>query len=234
MTRYRVVVVVAVLLAMAGCGGDDNKPRGVTFEGTVTSVTPQQAMLDTPSHRWLARIESLLLPNAVAQPSCPARHVLACASNGLTAEACERVDIVDCGFLVSVPALPDAFAGGAFGFIDDQDDDGVHDPGETIAFLFEALGPLCEGTVVKLDDVSIDFTPGSAHATAGSVRKDPDTCPNVTPGPSTTSTPGPSPTPTPYSVAAPLNPPPSTMLAMLYGAGAVGLLLPVRRRRRRE
>ena len=85
---------------------------------------------------------------------------------------------------------------------------------------------------MKLDDVQIDFTPGTAHATAGSVRKDPDTCTNATPGPTATSTPGPS--PTPYSVAAPLHPPPSTMLAMLYGAGAVGLLLPVRRRRRRK
>ena len=122
--------------------------------------------------------------------------------------------------------------GGAFGFVDDANDNGERDPGETIAFLFAALGRLCEGTVVKLDDVQIDFTPGTAHATAGSVRKDPDTCTNATPGPTARSTPGPS--PTPYSVAAPLHPPPSTMLAMLYGAGAVGLLLPVRRRRRRK
>jgi hypothetical protein len=228
MTRCRMAIGSVVLLAMASCGGDDNKARGVTFVGTVTSVTPQQAMLQVPSRRWLAKIESLLLPNAVAQSSCPAKHVLACAANGATAEACERVDIVDCGFSVSVPALPDAFARGAFGFIDDANDNGEHDSGETIAFLFEALGRLCEGTVVKLDDVQIDFTPGMAHATAGSVRKDPDTCT----GPVPTSTPAP--TPTPYSIAAPLNGPPSTMLAMLYGAGALGLLLPVRRRRRRE
>ena len=44
----------------------------------------------------------------------------------------------------------------------------------------------------------------------------------------------PTPTPTPYSVAGPLNGPPSTMLAMLYGAGAAGLLLPARRRKRRK
>ena len=232
MTRCRIVVGIAVLLAMAGCGGGDNKPSGVTFVGTVTSVTPQQAMLERPSRRWLAKIESLLLPNAVAQSSCPAKHVLACASNGVAPEACERVDIVDCGFSVSVPATLTDFAGGAFGFVDDANDNGERDSGETIAFLFAALGRLCEGTVVKLDDVQIDFTPGTAHATAGSVRKDPDTCTNATPGPTATSTPGPS--PTPYSVAAPLHPPPSTMLAMLYGAGAVGLLLPVRRRRRRK
>jgi hypothetical protein len=224
-------VASVMLLTAMGCGSDHN-PGGVTFVGTVTSVTPQQAMLEQPSRRWLAKIESLLLPNAVAQSSCPARHVLACAGNGVSPEACERVDIVDCGFSVSVPATLTAFAGGAFGFVDDANDNGEHDSGETVAFLFEALGRLCEGTVVKLDDVQIDFTPGTARATAGSVRKDPDTCANATPGPTATSTPGPS--PTPYSVAAPLNPPSSTMLAMLYGAGAVGLLLPVRRRRRQE
>jgi hypothetical protein len=233
MNRSRIAAASVMLLTAMGCGSD-HKQGGVTFVGTVTSVTPQQAMREVPARRWLAKVESLILPSAVAQSSCPAKHVLACASNGVSPEACERVDIVDCGFSVSVPATLTAFAGGAFGFVDDANDNAEQDSGETIAFLFEDLGRLCEGTVVKLDDVSIDFTPGSAHATAGSVRKDPDTCPNVTPGPSATSTPGPSPTPTPYSVAAPLNPPPSTMLAMLYGAGAVGLLLPVRRRRRRE
>ena len=231
MTRTRVLVVLAALLAAIGCGSDDHH-GGVTFVGTVTSVTPQQAK--APSQRWLARLGSAIVPSAVAQGTCPSKHVLACASNGKDAEACERVDVVDCGFSVSVPSTAQ-FTGVAFGFVDDTNDNGQHDASETVAFLLENLGLLCEGTVVKLDDVQIDFTPGSAHATAGSVRKDPDTCGTQTPTPSGTNTPRPTGTvtPTPYAVAAPLNTPPTSMLAMLYGAGAVGLLLPIRRRRRR-
>lgn len=233
MNRSRLAMAGVVLLAALGCGGSSN-PGGVTFVGTVTSVTPQQAMREVPARRWLAKVQSLVLPSAVAQSSCPAKHVLACASNGSAPEACDRVEIVDCQFSVSVPATATDFAGGAFGFVDDANDNGAHDPGETVAFLFAALGRLCEGTVVHLEDVHIDFTPGAAKATAGTVSKDPDTCPNTTPSPTTTSTPGPSPTPTAYSVASPLQSPPSSMLAMLYGAGAVGLLLPMRRRRRRK
>jgi hypothetical protein len=223
MIQSRVAVVLVMLLAAMGCGGDHHR-RGVTFVGNVTSVSPQQAMLQAPSPRWFAKVESLLLPNAVAQSSCPALHVLACASNGSDPEDCERVDSGDCGFSVSVPADSDGFVGGTVAFVDDQDDDGEHDSGEPTAFLLAALGRLCEGTVVKLDDVAINFTLGTA--TAASVNEDPDTCANVTPTPI--------PTPTPYSIAAPLNGPPSTMLAMLYGAGAVGLLLPLRWRRRRR
>jgi len=233
MNRSRLAMACAMLLAAFGCGSDHHA-GGVTFEGTVTYVTPAQAMRQAPVKRWLAKVESMLLPNAIAQSSCPAKHVLACASNGTNPEACERVDVVDCGFSVSVPATTNDFAGGAFGFVDDANDNGAHDSGETVAFLFADLGRLCDGTLVKLDDVAIDFTQGTAHATAGSVRKDPDTCTNATPSPSTTSTPGPSLTPTTYSVASPLQSPPSSMLAMLYGAGAVGLLLPMRRRRRRK
>jgi hypothetical protein len=213
----------AMLLAVVSCGGDHHQ-HGVTFTGTVTSVSPQQAMLQTPSRRWLAKVDSFLLPSAVAQSSCPARHVLACANNGSDPESCERVDSGDCGFSVSVPADSDGFVGGTVAFVDDQDDDGEHDSGEPVAFLLASLGRLCDGTVVKLDGVAINFTLGTA--TAASVNKDPDTCANVTPTPI--------PTPTPYSVAAPLNGPPSTMLAMLYGAGAAGLLLPARRRKRRK
>jgi len=227
MTRTRVLVALAALLAAIGCGGDDHH-GGVTFVGTVTSVTPQQAMHAAPARRWIARLGSAIVPSAVAQGTCPAKHVLACASNGKDPEACERVDVVDCGFSVSVPSTAANFVGGAFGFVDDANDNGQHDPSETVAFLFANLGLLCEGTVVKLDDVQIDFTPGTAHATAGSVRKDPDTC-NGTPGPTPSVTPVR--TPTPYAMASPLQTPPSTMLAMLFGAGAMGLLLPARRRR---
>ena len=219
MSRSQFTMASAMLLAVVSCGGDHHQ-HGVTFTGTVTSVSPQQAMLQTPSRRWLAKVDSFLLSSAVAQSSCPARHVLACANNGSDPESCERVDSGDCGFSVSVPADSDGFVGGTVAFVDDQDDDGEHDSGEPVAFLLASLGRLCDGTVVKLDGVAINFTLGSA--TAASVNKDPDTCANVTP------------TPTPYGIAAPLNGPPSTMLAMLYGAGAVGLLLPVRWRRRRR
>jgi hypothetical protein len=235
MTTSRVAVALAILFAAVSCGGD-NHHGGITFEGTVTSVTPQQSMRTAPARRWFAKLGATLLPSAVAQGTCPAKHVLACASNGTDPENCERVNVVDCGFSVSVPATTTDFVGGAFGFVDDTNDNGRHDTGETIAFLFEDLGRLCDGTVVKLDDVQIDFTPGTAHATAGSVRKDPDTCANQTPGPTSSVTPvstmTPGATPTPYGLAAPLHSPPSTMLAMLYGAGAVGCLLPIRRRRR--
>ena len=65
MTRCRIVVGIAVLLAMAGCGGGDNKPSGVTFVGTVTSVTPQQAMLERPSRRWLASSDAFSSEDAI-------------------------------------------------------------------------------------------------------------------------------------------------------------------------
>jgi hypothetical protein len=240
-------LAVAASATWIGCGDDHGNE--VTFVGNVISVTPAQAMRVAPSHRWLARVRSFVVPDALAQSSCPAKHVLACASNGRQRPVCARVHAADCRFSVAVDALPEEFANGFLAFEDDANGNGRGDAGrERIAFLLSPpLGNVCNGQVVTLHDVSIDFTTGAASA--ASVEKDPTTCPPPTPGtpvatrtPTRTPTPAGTPTRTPtparptrtptYNAGAGLAGPPSTMLALLSAIGAVGLLLPSRRRSR--
>jgi hypothetical protein len=244
MTRSRIsavlfMVALAASQAGQGCGGNGNGGSSdVTFTGNVANVSPAQAM-NEGSHRWLARVGAFAVPDAVAQTTCPVKHILACATNGTADPAvCHSVDIGDCRFSVSVTLPADDFAG-SFGFVDDQNGNGKPDQGEPIAFLFTPLGAVCRGMVVTLTDVTIDFTSG--FSTATSVTKNPDTCPTPTPGgtqtPGGTHTPGiggtPTPTPT-YAAGASLNTPPSSMLAMLYALGAVGMLLPRSRSKKRD
>jgi hypothetical protein len=235
MRSSRIAIAAAIVVALAsaqawqGCGNGKHPSSDVTFAGNVANVIPPQAMRDEPSRRWLAALDSLVFPEAVAQSTCPVRHVLACASNGGDSVVCQRVNTTDCRFSVSV-ALPASDFSGAFGFVDDANDNGKLDQGETIAFLFTPLGSVCRGMTVTLNDVTIDFANG--FSTATSVEKDPDTCPTVTPGPSPTPPPGTTPTTTPtYSAGASLNRPPPLMLAALYGVGGIALLLARRRRK---
>ena len=226
MRRYWIVAaavisVIAVQL-WQGCGGNNHDSSRLTFTGNVANVIPSQAMRERSRPRWLAALDSLV-PDATAQSTtCPARHVLACLSNGSNSTACVRVRTDDCRFSVSVD-LPASDFAGSFGFVDDANDNGSVDQGERIAFLFTPLGSVCRGMVVTLNDVTIDFTNG--FSTASSVEKDPDTCPTPTPG----GPPTPTPTSTPYRVGSSLNQPPSTMLAGLFGVGVAALLLPRRR-----
>jgi len=255
-------VVLALAVVWQGCGGDDHNGSGsVTIMGNVSSVTGAQTKAESRS-RLLAAAESIFASEAVAQSSCPARRILACVSNGGGQPLlCEPVSSDSCLFSVSFDVLND-FAGGVFGFLDDTNDNGVLDPGEAGTILSNPLAPICPGSVVTLNDVAIDFTtqtataasveknPDTCTATATPTRSGSATATPTrtrTPLPTVTGTP---PTPTPtrtrtptqtgtpastptYSYGASINQPPSTMLAFLFGAGALGLILPQRRRRDR-
>ena len=139
-------------------------------------------------------------------------------------------------------------------FIDDVNDNGEPDSGEAASTVAQSL-IFCNGDQVSITDAVVNFTTG---ATAATVRKTVDRCttaPTATPSgsrtPTRTGTPGtptptrtgtpatptptgtlsPTPTGTVYVAAAPLNEPPTSLLAFLFSAGAVGLLIPRRRRR---
>jgi len=227
--RLRVSVMVSALVIAAAAGwmgsgcGSDHGTAG-TFAGNVTSVSPSQAMLQAPAHRWLAEIPSFVLPKALAQSTCPAKHVIICASNGRDAKICSDVSNGDCSFSVSLDVLADDFSNGTVEFADDTNGNGAIESGEKVATLTNPLGRVCNGSVVTLSDVAINFTNGTA--TASSVVKNPDTCSGAT------SVPVPTATPT-YTAGASLHQPPSPLLAFLSGVGVVGLLLPSRRKSRR-
>jgi len=222
------VLGLAVSVAWQGCGGDDGGPSA-RFTGDVSGVSPTQASVRTPSSSILAAVDWMLPSRAHAQSTCPALHLLACASNGRDDAVCRRVDSESCNFDVSIDVLENLFAGGSFFFVDDANGNGREDSGEATATLTNPLGQVCNGSVVAMSDVAIDFLGGSA--TAAAVVKDPNTCPDTTPGPIATSTPSVLPTQSPYGYGASLHQPPSTMLAFLFGAGALGLILPRRPRR---
>jgi len=231
MLRTRVLAVIFGLLVGLlgqGCGGDDNGPSA-RFTGAVSGVSPTQASVPLRSRPLLAAVEWMLPTLAHAQSTCPALHLLACASNGRDSAVCRHVDADSCNFDVSLDVLENLFAGGTFFFVDDANGNGQEDSGEATAMLTNPLGAVCNGSVVALTDVAIDFLGGAA--TAVSVVKDPNTCPDTTPGPAPTATPSVLPTQSPYAYGASLNQPPSSMLAFLFGAGAIGLILPRRRSR---
>ena len=210
-----------------GCGGDDHHGGSAEFTGNVSAVAPAQASVPLRHRPLLAALGWWLPSAAIAQSSCPALHVLACASNGNDTQ-CHRVDSDSCAFDVSIDTLDSSFASGMVFFVDDANGNGSQDDGEATATLTNELGSVCNGSVVTLSGVVIDFL--GSTATAVSVVKNPDTCPATTPTPVTTVTP--TKTATPYSAAASLNQPPSTLLAFLFGSGAVGLVLPRRRSQR--
>ncbi len=240
-TPIAIAAILILSLSWLGCGGDGGP--AATFNGNVALVSPPQARLSTQNRTLFARTGSFLLPEAVAQSPCPAAHVLICVNNG-TRTICRPVSNGDCEFGVSIDARDD-FALGELFFVNDTNEDGSRDAGEARAFLSNPLGRICNGSVVTLIDVAIDFS--TPFAVAASVEKNPDTCsssrtPTPTgPTPTRTATRTPTPiggvptaTPTPtYAYGSSLNTPPSSMLALLSGVVALGLLLPARRRKRR-
>jgi hypothetical protein len=227
--RVALAITLASFVAVfgLGCGGDDHGPSA-RFVGDVRAVIPTQTSLRTSARPALAAVDWMLPSDAIAQSTCPALHVLACVSNGRDEARCRSVDADSCELDVSIDVLDNFFSDGTVFFVDDANGNGREDAGESTAMLTNPLGAVCNGSVVTLTGVAIDFVGGSA--TAISAIKDPDTCASITPGPGT---PGfRTPTPSPYSYGASLNQPPTTMLAFLFGAGAVGLILPRRRARR--
>jgi len=179
MRKTRVILlsgVGAMIVAGAlwsGCGDDDHGSGGATITGNIAAVNPPQARREGLSHRWLARLDSLVVGEAIAQSTCPARHTFICATNGRDPIACEPVDSTDCRFSITLDPLGD-FSDGGVSFFDDANQNGTFDQGELFAILTNQLVPLCEGTVATLNDVSANFS--TLTATAASVVKSPDTC----------------------------------------------------------
>src|SRR5258706_9151074 len=196
------ILVAGVL--WSGCGGDDhNGTSGATITGNISAVNPPQARREGLSHHWLARLDSLVVGEAVAQATCPARHIFICATNGRDPITCEPVDSTDCHFSITLDPAGD-FSSGGVSFFDDANQNGTFDQGELFAILTNQLVPLCEGTVATLNDVSANFA--ALTATAASVVKDPDTCagtPTATPRATGTVTRTPSVTRTPTHVGTP-------------------------------
>jgi hypothetical protein len=260
---FTLVFAVAVAAAWQGCGGSDHG-SSATFSGNVSSVSPTQTAGVASPRGLLAAARLSLSSTAHAQSTCPSSHLIVCAtSGGNQAIVCAPVDPNTCQFDLSLDVL-DQFANGHLGFFNDANGNLKPDSGEAFGLLTNDIRPVCNGTVVTLSDVAIDFTTFSA--TAASFNKNPDACPakstptgtpptptptapNVPPG-NSTSTPTPSstptrtataggtptstPTPTGYGYGLALNDPPSRMLAVLFGVGAFGLIVPRRRSRARR
>ena len=228
MRRRERAKLAALVLALAagvlgqGCGDDDDGPSA-RFIGNVSGVSPTQASVPLRSRPLHAAIDWMMPPLAHAQSTCGALHVLMCASNGRDDAVCRGVDADSCSFDVSLDVLDNFFAGGSLFFVDDANGNGREDADEDTAILTNPVGLVCNGSVVTLTDVAIDFLGGSA--TAISVVKNPDTC-SATAVPTSGFTPIPT---VPYGAS--LNQPPGTMLAFLFGAGALGLIIPRRRSR---
>jgi len=197
------VTVLAMVAIWQGCGGSDHGSSDATITGNVTSVSPAQAMLESRS-RMFALSDWMFASRAIAQSSCPARHVLACVGSGPGQPVeCEKIDTDSCRFAVSFTVVNE-FEQGTVAFVDDANDNGQPDSGERLAFLSNPLGSICPGTVVVLNDLVVDFT--AQIATAASVDKAPDTCsatatPNATR--SVTGTPSSTPTHAPTATGTP-------------------------------
>ena len=167
------VTVLAMVAIWQGCGGSDHGSSDATITGNVTSVSPAQAMLESRS-RMFALSDWMFASRAIAQSSCPARHVLACVGSGPGQPVeCEKIDTDSCRFAVSFTVVNE-FEQGTVAFVNDANDNGQPDSGEPLAFLTNPLGSICPGSVVVLNDLVVDFT--AQIATAASVDKAPDTC----------------------------------------------------------
>jgi hypothetical protein len=167
------VTVLAMVAIWQGCGGSDHGSSDATITGNVTSVSPAQAMLESRS-RMFALSDWMFASRAIAQSTCPARHVLACVSSGPGQPVeCEKIDTDSCRFAVSFTVVNE-FEQGTVAFVNDANDNGQPDSGERLAFLSNPLGSICPGSVVVLNDLAVDFT--AQIATAASVEKAPDTC----------------------------------------------------------
>lgn len=225
----RVSRAISLLLATAllagfaaswsACGGSGGG-RSVTFEGNVSSATVAsrlQRPQDEP--RFFARLPwpfkslaPLVLPQAVAAScSSTAGRVFACAATGGPPggfsdlhTTCNRVDSSSCDFSVGIDV------GGSndrvlFFFVFDENNDGRPGNSEPEAFPSDPDFPesFCNGDVVKLTDVDVNFGVNSESGTftAGSIDDNSACAATPTPtGTQATVTPtatGPTPTVTP-------------------------------------
>ena|ERR1051326_7727372 len=253
-----VLVAVTVAAVWQGCGGSDHH-HGTTFTGNVTSVNSATASIERPSG-FVAVARRAFSSTAHAQSSCAGARLIVCATNGGTSPViCAPVDADTCQFDFAFDVADD-FSSGKVGFFDDTNGNGQADTGEPFSLLTNDIRPVCAGSTVILSDVAIDFSRFSA--TAATVDKDPDTCgatptpsgtpatptPTASPNPTVTGTPTVTPhitgtpigTPTPTATGTPyyqgtsLNEPPSTAMAFLLGIGALCVIVPIRRSRRRS
>ena len=241
-TRFWLVAALALFGAAAywtGCGSNDSGDT-TRFSGDVSSV--------------LAQRESVHRSFALHMPAIPAAAYAACAAPG--ADATLLFCVKTTSFQVCVPVGGDCTFDLNTGleqerqavtlqFVDDTNSNGSPDTGEAVSTVQQSL-TYCNGDQVTITGANVNFTSGVTTAT---VRKTTDRCTNAatstptrtgtvaTATPTRTGTPPtatPTPTTNPYAKAAPLNEPPSSMLAFLFSAGAAGLLLPRRRRRDRD
>jgi hypothetical protein len=160
-----------------GCG-DDRPDLLASFQGNVRNVAGEVSARTAPSG-WWAFWASLEPPNAVAQ-SCEAQSVLACAetfADGSAAgERCTEVNSASCEFNTEIHVIDDD---AGVSFVDDTDGDGGRDLDEPVAHLTNDLGSVCNGTVIVLHDVDINFA--AETAVARRVDKPVDACPSGTP-----------------------------------------------------
>jgi len=159
----------------------------VAFTGNVSSVSAQ-AKLESSPRRWFSRLDGLWPASAIAQSTSAVNHVLVCAGNGRDPAVCNQVN-GDGTFFLALNLIDSDFAQGSLGFVDDANHNGVFDQGDGFALLTNPFKPVCDGSVVTLINVAIDFA--SHTATAAAVEKDPDTCPTPTPTATGTATPPP-------------------------------------------
>ena len=199
-----VVVICALCLVLSACGDDDDDDGiddddsgtgPAIIQGNISGVNPPQASRQVP-RPFFAQLQSIIVPDAIAQSLCPSRRLLICVANGRDPVECEPVDSDTCFFSIAFDAVNN-FAAGVVSFVDDVNQNGTGDAGEPFALLTNPLAPICNGSVVALNNVGVNL-PAFA-ATAASVVKNPNTCTNPTPSgtqsPSGSPTPGKSSTP---------------------------------------
>ena len=246
MRRRSLVMIAVALVAGAtywtGCGGDEET---TTFSGNVSSVSPALAEVTKPKETRFAFHWPKLQSEAFAQGSCGSNGRLLFCIQTSTYGVCEPVD-AGCDFEIEagIERERDAVV---MTFVNDSNGNHTADGGEAFSTVAQSLR-YCNGDKVRIANAQVNFTSGFTTATVTKTR---DKCTGVNPtqpagtatavktstpgGPSATNTPAgtgtPVGTPTPiYVSAAPLNTPPSTALAFLFSAGALGLLVPRRRR----
>jgi hypothetical protein len=258
-SRVWIVAVIGVMGAAVywtGCGDDEKQTR---FSGNVSSVQPTTVAARSAGDAGFAFHLPQIPARAFAQGTCVApgagAALLFCVKTS-TFEVCEPVNQTDCTFTL-ITGLENDRLPLLLRFIDDTNDNGDPDSGEAASTVAQSL-LYCNGDQVSITDAVVNFTTGATTATVSKTVDRCTTAPTATPSgsrtPTRTGTPGtptptrtgtpatptptrtgtpatPTPTGTIYVAAAPLNAPPTTLLAFLFSAGAVGLLLIPRRRR---
>ena len=242
MRRSLLGLTVAALLVGStywmGCGGDEET---TIFSGNVVNVTPSSAAaLPKPAEKRFALSWPDIPAKAYAQGTCGATGRLLFCIQTSTYGACTQVG-PDCDFELEVGIERERDAV-LLAFASDTNENGVGgDNGEPLSTIPQNFR-YCNGDRVRIANAAVNFTTGQ---TAATVTKTVDKCTGTSSTPSGTVTPSGSTTPsgtitpggqptltgTPYVAAAPLNTPPSSMLAFLFSAGAVGVLIPRRRRK---